>query len=167
MSDSNNAPETHPGWVRLNEKLRAHVLTRRQMIPAATAFGLWPALLGATTRQRGDRAHWNTTSKIRHVVILVQENRSFDHYFGSFAEKLAIGRQRGDGFVRTDLAYLDSAGTGYHPFHLTQFCDADPDHGWEGSHASGTTARWAVGSRLKPTRRPPSAAIIRPITSIT
>jgi len=135
MTTFSNTPEIHPGWLQLNEKLRNHVLTRRQMIPAAAALGLMPSLLRAGTRPQRDRAQWNTASKIKHVVILCQENRSFDHYFGSFADRLGKGQQHGEGFVRGELTYLDSKGKQYHPFHLQQFCDTDPDHGWDGSHA--------------------------------
>jgi phospholipase C len=151
---SDGAPDIHPGWFRLNEILRKHVLTRRQMIPAAAAMGLSPWLLGATARWHADRAHWATTNNIKHVVILVQENRSFDHYFGAFADKFGIGHQRGEGFVRGELTYLDDSGRRHHPFHLTQYCDDDPDHGWDGSHAkwnNGAMDGWVTAEGNKTT----------------
>ena len=154
MTDFHHTPKIHPGWFQLNEKLRSHVLTRRQMLPAAAAFGLWPSLLRAGMRQSADRAHWNTASKIKHVVILCQENRSFDHYFGSFASRLGKGQQHGEGFTRGELTYLDSKGKRYHPFHLQQFCDTDPDHGWDGSHAkwnNGAMDGWVTAEGDKTT----------------
>ena len=45
------------------------------------------------------------------------------------------------------LAYYNSAGQGYNPYHLTQFCNQDPDHSWEGSHVkwnSGAMNGWVV-----------------------
>ncbi len=96
----------------------------------------------------------HAASKIKHVVILCQENRSFDHYFGAFADKLGKGQQHGEGFVRSDLTYLDSQGKRYHPFHLQQFCDTDPDHGWDGSHAkwnNGAMDGWVTAEGDKTT----------------
>jgi phospholipase C len=60
-------------------------------------------------------------------VVLMMENRSFDHYFGSFPD--ADGRNTG-------LSYPDAQG-GQHPTHPLapdfQGCGfKDPDHGWDG-----------------------------------
>jgi phospholipase C len=38
-----------------------------------------------------DQANWPSSNKIKHVVILCQENRSFDHYFGAFASMFGSG----------------------------------------------------------------------------
>ncbi len=118
----------HPGWLGLNALLCKNVMTRRRFLPTAAAATLIPSLLKAGARE--DRAHWNSASKIKHVVILCQENRSFDHYFGYFADALGA-----EGFVPKDLLYRDDAGKPHHPHHLMQFCDDDPDHGWDASHA--------------------------------
>jgi phospholipase C len=129
-------PSIHRGWHDLTALLRRGVMTRRQMMPAAALAGaaaLWPSLLSG--KPRADRAQWNTTSKIKHVVILCQENRSFDHYFGFFADELGRAPHTAEGFKPRDLAYRDSTGRAHHPMHLDHYCDADPDHGWDGSHA--------------------------------
>ncbi|MBV9993211.1 MAG: hypothetical protein JOZ72_18205 [Alphaproteobacteria bacterium] len=118
----------HPGWHGLSALLRKHVMTRRSFLPTAAAATLLPTLLKAGGRE--DRAHWNSVSKIKHVVILCQENRSFDHYFGFFADNLGA-----EGFAAKGLTYRDDAGKGFHPHHVRQFCDDDPDHGWDASHA--------------------------------
>src|ERR1700684_3691415 len=64
-----------------------------------------------------------TIADLKHVVILMQENRSFDHYFGSlrgvrgFADKQALRYPNGTTIfeqpdtARTDLGYLL-------PFHM-------------------------------------------------
>ncbi|MBV8977600.1 MAG: alkaline phosphatase family protein [Alphaproteobacteria bacterium] len=142
--------DIHPGWHRLNEALRHHVLTRRRLFPAAAAFAgamtLGPSLLFGAQR-KPDRAHWPSANKIKHVVILCQENRSFDHYFGYFAKHLGEGEHHGEGFVPRDLTYYDASGKGFHPEHLTHYCDDDPDHSWEGSHAKwngGAMDGWVV-----------------------
>jgi phospholipase C len=61
------------------------------------------------------------------IVVLMMENRSFDHYFGWHPK--ADGRNSG-------LVYPDAAGNPVATYRLTpdfQGCDfRDPDHGWEG-----------------------------------
>jgi phospholipase C len=143
-------PNIHPDWHRLQERLRGHVLTRRALLPTAAAFAgaatLAPQVLFGATR-KPDRAHWATTSPIKHVVILCQENRSFDHYFGFFAHTLGQGGHTAEGFVPRDLTYRDASGKAFHPEHLVQYCDADPDHSWEGSHTkwnNGAMDGWVV-----------------------
>ncbi len=68
---------------------------------------------------------------IEHVVILMQENRSFDQYFGHLP---------GHGQDDVDVADPDvtnPAGGGGDPVpwhHETQYCVSDTDHGWTASH---------------------------------
>jgi phospholipase C len=63
---------------------------------------------------------------VRHVVILMMENRSFDHFLGWLPG--ADGRH--------DLAYLSADGNVYPNYPLApdfQGCGySDPDHSWEG-----------------------------------
>jgi phospholipase C len=83
---------------------------------------------------------------IEHVVILIQENRSFDHYFGSyrgvtgFADPGAL--PLGDGSGLTVFAQPGYPG-GYdgnhlYPFHLDSFnngeCTNDINHSWGPQH---------------------------------
>jgi phospholipase C len=66
-------------------------------------------------------------SGIDHVVVLMMENRSFDHYLGWLPD--ADGRQKG-------LTYLDRDGVPHRTHALApefQGCDhPDPDHSYEG-----------------------------------
>ncbi|MCU1355647.1 MAG: alkaline phosphatase family protein [Acidimicrobiales bacterium] len=76
----------------------------------------------ATVRTPTDPA----TSGIDHIVVLMMENRSFDHYLGWLPG--ADGRQAG-------LSYVDRDGRRRSTHHLTDFqgCDhPDPDHSYEG-----------------------------------
>jgi phospholipase C len=143
MTDNKPRDEYHPGWDSLSQKLADHVLSRRRFIPAAAAaagglaLGLSP-LPATPARAAGaaaDKANWPTSNKIKHVVILCQENRSFDHYFGAFANSFGKGDKRALGFEPSQLTYYNADGKAFHPRHLTQYCGADPDHSWEGSHA--------------------------------
>jgi phospholipase C len=134
--------DIHPGWFRLNEILRNAVVTRRRLLPGAALMGaaaLWPSLLSgersASAASLPDQANWPSTNKIKHVVILCQENRSFDHYFGAFAARLGGAGRPANGFDPDQLTYRDGDGRAFHPYHLKHYCDEDPDHTWEGSHA--------------------------------
>ena len=150
----------HPGWLALVQRLLERRATRRQFISGAAAsaggLALWSALpSGRAAAAIGlpDLANWPSNNKIKHVVILCQENRSFDHYFGAFASKLGKPGDTALGFEPSQLTYYDSAGAAYHPYHLTHYCDQDPDHTWEGSHAkwnSGAMDGWVKDENGQP-----------------
>ena len=88
-----------------------------------------------------------TIADVKHVVILMQENRSFDHYFGTlrgvrgFGDKQALTYQNGTTVfqqpdkARTDLGYLL-------PYNLTDQTDGDLDHGWAGDHEAWNGGLW-------------------------
>lgn len=148
----------HPAWLELIAHARPRGTSRRRFISSAAA-GVAGLALGSCLRASlatplaaaaagvPDLAWWPSNSRIKHVVILCQENRSFDHYFGEFASQLGQPGHAALGFTPAALTYHDAAGNAYHPQHLTQFCDLDPDHSWEGSPARhGTAARCARGS---------------------
>jgi len=63
---------------------------------------------------------------IEHVVVLMMENRSFDHFLGWMP----------DANGRSDMAYLATDGNFYPNYPLApdfQGCGyGDPDHSWEG-----------------------------------
>jgi hypothetical protein len=69
----------HPGCWDLLQRVRQTRLTRRQFIPGAAAAGLalTQLRLMAPARAAGlpDTASWPSNNKIKHVVILRQENR--------------------------------------------------------------------------------------------
>jgi phospholipase C len=67
-------------------------------------------------------------SGIEHVVVVMMENRSFDHFLGWLPN--ANGRQAG-------LKYYDKQNQRHSTFHLTspQNCNyEDPDHSYSGGH---------------------------------
>jgi phospholipase C len=81
------------------------------------------------------------------VVILMQENQSFDHYFGTlsgvrgFGDQQILAYQNGTSIfqqpdpARTDLGYLL-------PYNLTDQTDGDLDHSWEGDHQARNGGAW-------------------------
>ncbi len=67
---------------------------------------------------------------ITHIVVVMMENRSYDHYFG--ARSLAEGRA-GDGLTAS-MANPDTMGASRAIYPETVFCVPDPPHGWNASH---------------------------------
>ena len=70
---------------------------------------------------------------IDHIVVLMQENRSFDHYFGRLRPRgPAAAEGPPDGASNPDPL----GGAPIEPFHQKAACEvADVNHGWNGSHA--------------------------------
>jgi phospholipase C len=118
---------------------------------AATKFG---GIARAGTAAAASRpGHLTgTIADLKHVVILMQENRSFDHYFGSlrgvrgFADKQVLKYQNGQTiFQQPDAARTD---TGYLlPFHMDSAKvnaqnAGDLDHSWTGDHSARNNGLW-------------------------
>jgi phospholipase C len=93
-----------------------------------------------------------TIRDLKHVVILMQENRSFDHYFGSlqgvrgFADKQALKYQNGTSvFQQPDTKRTD--GGLLLPFHMDSTKvnaqnAGDLDHSWTGDHSARNSGLW-------------------------
>lgn len=78
------------------------------------------------------------------VVVLMMENRSFDHYFGWYDKADAIN---------TGLKYRNAEGQELETYHLRpdyQGCEhPDPDHGWDGGrfqHNGGRLDNFVLGN---------------------
>ena len=68
---------------------------------------------------------------IEHIIVVIQENRSFDHYFGHLA---AAGQPEAEA-QPADYVNPDKAGDPVKPFHLDSTClEADPPHQWTAMH---------------------------------
>ncbi|HEX3364604.1 phosphocholine-specific phospholipase C [Phenylobacterium sp.] len=98
-----------------------------------------------------------TIADVQHVVILMQENRSFDHYFGTLRGVRGYGDPRPLTLPSGQPVWKQPAKDGVStvsPFHLdtsstraeTMF---DLDHSWKGSHA-----RWKHHDAWVPTKTP-------------
>jgi phospholipase C len=75
---------------------------------------------------------------IEHVIILIQENRSFDHYFGTLSGVNGFGSHQG----RSAFFQKDNAGTTVHPFRLgAQQCYPDLTHEWGAQHQAWNRGR--------------------------
>jgi phospholipase C len=120
-------------------------LNRRRLLIGAAAVGAAGAVgavaaLGeprATSRRRG------SLDDVEHVVVLMQENRSFDHYYGTMRGVRGFSDRATLGGV---FAQPNPKGGQLLPFHVdTHRVDgqrlADLDHTWDGTHAA-----WAGGA---------------------
>ncbi|HET6866921.1 MAG TPA: alkaline phosphatase family protein [Solirubrobacteraceae bacterium] len=127
-------------------------ITRREALRAGLAAGgaLGTAALMQNeliARALGAAPKCGSLADIEHVVILIQENRSFDHYFGSyrgvrgFADPNVLQLTDGSGLsIFAQPGYPGGFdGDHLYPFHLDSFnngeCTNDIDHSWGPQHA--------------------------------
>jgi phospholipase C len=101
---------------------------------AACAFGA-----GALARETIACPASGSSIPIEHVIVVMQENRSFDHYLGHLP-----GHGQDDVDV-ADGAASNPGAPGALPSavpwtHADEACFDDPDHSWEGSHLA-----WGAG----------------------
>ncbi|MCU1430451.1 MAG: Acid phosphatase [Actinomycetia bacterium] len=78
--------------------------------------------------------------KINHVVVMMQENRSFDSYYSQlhFEGQPNVGAEPN----KPNPNPLDPNAPGISPFHQTQLCSvADLNHSWNGTHAEWNGGR--------------------------
>ena len=76
------------------------------------------------------------------IVVLMMENRSFDHYFGHLSmakSRGGEGRTDVDGLTGDEVQYLTRPGSdgreAFNPFLATNFKIGDINHSWEACHA--------------------------------
>jgi phospholipase C len=133
--------KTNPGFNPSRFTRRQLLSTAARMAALTSAAALLPANLRRALAQESE-PH-GSIRDIKHVVMLMQENRSFDHYFGALAGvrgfndpsalRLSTGRSV---FYQPDAENPD----GYMlPFHLdTRISSAQKipstDHGWDCQH---------------------------------
>ena len=126
-------------------------LTRREVLRAGAAGG---AALGASAllsnslieRALATQPPCGSLGDIEHVVILIQENRSFDHYFGrykgvrGFADPNVLTLDDGSGLsIFAQPGYPGGFDGGHlYPFHLDSHhngeCTNDINHSWGPQH---------------------------------
>ena len=120
-------------------------LTRRQALGAAAAAAgvAATAMLPEVIRDLLSvplTAGSGTISDVEHVVIFMQENRSFDHYFGTlkgvrgYGDPVAITQTNGNSVFKQPNGSATRL-----PWHMDSTatsgqCAADLDHSWSGLH---------------------------------
>src|SRR3984885_3935580 len=67
---------------------------------------------------------------INHIIYIIQENITFDHYFGTFPEADGIPKH-------VKLSYLPNGRKMYAPFHLRETSIRhDLNHSWQAAHVA-------------------------------
>jgi phospholipase C len=101
-------------------------LNRRELLTTGVGVAAVAALGGGTAAEAATALPPPQDSGIDHIVVVMMENRSFDHYLGWLPG--ADGHQAG-------LSYLDRDGRVHHTTHLQTYTGCghpDPDHSYEG-----------------------------------
>ncbi len=126
-------------------------MTRRELLRlcgTAGAGGLAASLLqgcgtgsGVLPNPTPTPSSCSKLADIEHVVIFIQENRSFDHYFGSYRGVRGFS-EKSAAFAQPDSANTSNAPVGQLlPFHLdttttNAACTHDITHDWVPQHQS-------------------------------
>lgn len=91
-----------------------------------------PPGFGENCGPESDMAAADLLAGIDTIVVVMMENRSFDHFFGAM---LAEERLPVDGLVGGE-SNADAGGTAYPVYLSNDFVvEEDPPHGWDASHA--------------------------------
>jgi phospholipase C len=116
-------------------------MTRRQALRNTAIAGAGMAGLGSidelVSRAVAASPAHGKLADIEHVVILIQENRSFDHYFGMYNGVRGFGDRRG----RSHFFQKGRDGRVVHPFHFDTGCMADITHEWGPQHQAWNGGR--------------------------
>ncbi|WP_305082459.1 alkaline phosphatase family protein, partial [Neoasaia chiangmaiensis] len=121
-------------------------IKRRRLLTAGAGLSL-ASLLPSIQRARAipARRESGTIEDVQHIVVLMQENRSFDHYLGHLSGVRGYGDRhvvRGPEGLPVWWQQRHNATDGWiTPFHLpTQTtsaqCVIDLDHSWSPTHAA-------------------------------
>jgi phospholipase C len=86
-----------------------------------------PSAAGSLPDLQTPAGRANPRIPIEHVVVLMQENHSFDNYFGRLNKPEFYGREI-DGVETNSQFSYDENGKVIHPTHSRNLCVADMDH---------------------------------------
>src|SRR5215469_12698851 len=73
-----------------------------------TAFSISPTIGSAADQNAGDAGKASTATPIKHLVVIFQENVSFDHYFGTYPRAANTSGQRFDAEHRPTVNNLSN-----------------------------------------------------------
>ncbi|MEV5511116.1 phosphocholine-specific phospholipase C [Streptomyces orinoci] len=125
-------------------------LNRRRFLQIAGATAGFTALSGSIERAAAIPAgrRTGTLKDVEHIVVLMQENRSFDHYFGTLRGVRGFGDPRPVTLPSGKPVWHQSDGTKdvlpYHPEaeDLGMQFIAGLDHDWAGGHQAWNHGRY-------------------------
>jgi phospholipase C len=108
---------------------RPALLTRRTFLKGAAATGMAVAGGGLWTTAIQPRRVRAASTPIEHIVVAMQENRSFDHYYGY----APLVQNAGFG-VPAGFSQPDGSGGFVEPYHFTDLGTPDIPHSWGSVH---------------------------------
>jgi phospholipase C len=123
---------------------RANLRTRREVLVAgmAGAFSMALAACGGETARKaaGVAPAGSDLGAVEHVIFLMNENRSFDHYFGSYKGVRGFDDAAARSQGLFSQAWPGGAAPQLLPFHLDTAttdaeCTFDLSHEWSAQHA--------------------------------
>src|SRR5438477_1205466 len=77
----------------------------------------------------------NGLSKLKHIIFFVQENRSFDDYFGRLGQyKASLGLANDVDGLNLNVTLPNTKGQPVHPFHYQTVCTENLSPSWNESH---------------------------------
>ena len=77
----------------------------------------------------------NGLSHLKHIIFFVQENRSFDNYFGMLGPyKASLGLANDVDGLNLNTTLLNTQGQPVHPFHYQTVCTENLSPSWNESH---------------------------------
>ncbi|KMN50569.1 phospholipase C [Chromobacterium violaceum] len=123
-------------------------MSRREFLKLSAAGMAAGALPPGLAAAMAIRPAGRGLSAVKHVVVFMQENRSFDHYFGAlggargFGDRSALQLRNGSSVFRQP-----NLSNGEYPFRLdTSRTNAqyltDLDHSWTGTHAAWNQGKY-------------------------
>lgn len=124
--------------------------SRREVLKALAGAGTLAALPDSITKALAIPAdqRTGTLKDVQHIVILTQENRSFDHYFGTMAGVRGFGDPRAMKLASGKPVWMQPSANGdvlpYRPPvpHLGAAYLPDPPHGWNDGHGAWNLGRF-------------------------
>jgi len=123
---------------------------RRAFLQFLTSAAVTAALPASIERALAIPAHQRngTIEDVEHIVILMQENRAFDHYFGTLRGVRGFGDPRVMALPSGRPVWFQPDGSGFLlPFHPTTpdfglaFLEDTP-HGWPDTHAAWNKGKY-------------------------
>ena len=152
-----NASGTHGTDYRSPAPFRAAVSRRRFLqvggaLAGAAAVGVGTSQPGRLPAGAGRRRRTGTIADLKHVVILMQENRSFDHYYGTlqgvrgFSDKQSSSTRTARRSSTSPTRRAPTSGTCCPSTWTPRKVDAqnagDLDHSWAGDHSARNGGLW-------------------------
>ncbi len=148
--------ERGAGQSRGTARARIAFLLGGCLVAGLLLLALWSAASGVDTPPAGRAAQTTGIHEIQHVIVIMQENRSFDSYFGTYPGADGIPMRGG----KPAVCVPNGIGGCVRPFHDPSYRNAGGPPDRSPASSTWTAARW-TGSSGSHTKEP--SALAEPI----